>query len=188
MFWSSPVLLSESLCGWIPDPISCQTKQQEQTPTGTQCVLVTQELHYVRGGALGDKTWRHYFNICLRFAIGSYLNRKGEYFLKNKLNNPYGAGLNVVREIKFGYKRCCDLTKCLCVFRSVFPRSVLSWRLHPLPAVSTGNLPARSGTHLLLCVRREPGHQAQWCCYLSGVWDQRCESRESVIVTAGYKT
>ncbi len=62
--------------------LPCQTKQQEQTPTGTQFALVTQELRCVRGGALGDKTRRHYFNICSRFAIGSYLNRRGECFKK----------------------------------------------------------------------------------------------------------
>lgn len=66
------------------------------------------------------------------------------------------------------------LSKC-CVFRSVFTRSVLSRRLRPLPALSAGNVPAWSGTHLLLSLRRKPGDQAQRCCYLPGVWDQRFE-------------
>lgn len=69
-----------------------------------------------------------------------------------------------------------DMTKCLCVcmfFRSMFSRSLLPWWIHPLPALSTGILPARGRPHFLLPVWREPGDQAQCCCNLPGVWNQR---------------
>lgn len=65
------------------DPISSVrlNKSYQQTPTGTQFVLVVQELHHVRGGALGDKSWRQSINICVSFAIGPYRWGGGEYFL-----------------------------------------------------------------------------------------------------------
>lgn len=56
------------------DPISSVrlNKSYQQTPTGTQFVLVVQDLHHVRGGAHGDKSWRQSINICESFAIGPY--------------------------------------------------------------------------------------------------------------------
>lgn len=66
-----------------------------------------------------------------------------------------------------------NICVCVCAFRSVLSRSVLSWRLHPLLALSFGDVPVRGGPHLLLPLWWESGHQAQRGCYLPGMWDKR---------------
>lgn len=66
MFLSPPQPLSQSLCGLIPDPISLDRLNKEiyqPTPSGTQFVLVIQQIQSVRGGAHVDKTWCHSINM-----------------------------------------------------------------------------------------------------------------------------
>lgn len=127
--------------------------------------------------------------MCLSFAMSSYLVRVMHFLslsqtcfssqdhmsAAQKWTKMSPLATNSFPRQSLSSGSCSDL----CVSRSMFSRSVLSRRFCPLPAVSTGIIPARGGTHLLLPVWREPGHQAQRCGHFSGVRDQRWGSHLS---------